>query len=131
VHYCLPGPVDAWSMLLYNLLLHSRLPLGPAEGVRPAVPLELKSRGPLKNKRRVEQLVGTSHTTTRRFFAINATLWLSTRGASKGLERCVSVKGRACRSVNCTGSVLSEVECAGGLASKPWWPFLNCSANGR
>ena len=135
VHYCLPGPVDAWSMLLYNLLLHKPLPPAPAEGARPAAPLEVRSRGPAKNKRQRAggQLVGqhaAGGDAARRFFAINASLWLSTRGASQTLERCVSVKGRACRSVNCTsGALLGEVECTGGLAKKPWWPFGNCSGH--
>ena len=76
-----------------------------------------------------------------RFFAINASVWLSARGASHRLEACVhgakaatraatkaaTKAGRAALQNVATPLPLADVECASGLAAKPWWPFVNCS----
>ena len=56
----------------------------------------------------------------QRFFDMNLTLWLDTRGASRVLEQCVKPRTNK-------GATNQEVECAPSIASRPWWPFGNCS----
>ena len=73
-----------------------------------------------------------------RFFAINASVWLSARGASHRLEACVHGARAATKAATKAGRSaalhnvatplpLADVECASGLVAKPWWPFVNCS----
>ena len=69
VHSCMPGPVDAWSMLLANLLESPRLVRALSE-LPPNAPAQQRAHG---------------HA-ARRFFA-NYTRWLGVRGYSERLEK--------------------------------------------
>ena len=65
VHYCLPGVVDAWSTLFYNLVASERvqraMPPPPTAASDPAL---------------------------RRFVLANATAWLHERGYAERFEAC-------------------------------------------
>ena len=68
VHYCLPGVVDTWSTLLYNLLVTSRL--------------------------RAAMVMDERHAKRpRSFFAANASDWLHIKGYAERLEACTGSAG--------------------------------------
>ena len=69
VHYCLPGVVDTWNVLLYNLLSAPRLQRALAQ--TPAGGRAAGQRG-----------------SGRRFFAANASEWLREKGYAERFEKC-------------------------------------------
>lgn len=73
VHYCLPGVVDTWSVLLYNLLATRRLRRALDEG----------------DGRAGELLRGQP-----RFLAANASDWLRVKGYAERFEACLPGRGR-------------------------------------
>ena len=93
VHYCLPGVVDTWPTLLYNLLTsrHLKAALG-------AVDADGKDGGARGSHPRM------------RFLSANASEWLRVKGYAERFEGCMPSRGRL-------GA------CEHRMQSLPWWPF--------
>lgn len=128
MHYCLPGPVDAWSQLILNQLKYA--PPSFAAGVAGGGAV-----GPRKPRRR--KMVGLAaanstaaahnRSSSSRFFALDLDKWLTERGSAARLERC---REQLPRELLRHGASLSDEEahvaaspCAGGLSKMWWWPF--------
>lgn len=99
VHYCLPGVVDTWVTLLYNLLASARL----QRALRPTVTLD----GALP-KRTARSL--SSRASSRRFLDTNSSVWLHERGYSERFETCKA---------NARGPAACETS----MQRRPWWAF--------
>ena len=131
VHYCMPGPVDAWSTLVYNWIVHgkgglasssarlsadsasasiiSASPLVALGGRAAARQVRLNGTGRLPRRHYLLGLNQSSSRARSRFFKLNLTRWLSERGASTWMEKCSSATCWTPR-----------------LSRQWWWPF-NCS----
>ena len=106
VHYCLPGAVDAWSMLIYNWMrVNAQSAVGQqlvsVTGMHYDQGTIATSRaahrtiaGQLGQQRRRLSRFSQGNRSNSRFFASSLKHWLSERGASTYLEKCVS--GRGC-----------------------------------
>jgi hypothetical protein len=137
VHYCLPGPVDAWSTLVYDWLLSTGAVVGDdvnrdhdatsganASARSPNVAIESERAGakgggrgaPRRPPARAAR--GVPRSSHEGFFSLSLERWLSERGAGLSLERCSS-------------SGPPEVRCGTHvglrLSRQWWWPF-NCSS---
>ena len=100
VHYCLPGVVDTWSSLLYNLLSSRRL--------RAAIDAAVDE--PAANKQQT-----ASRRRTSRFFAANVSEWLGKKGYAEALEQCTSGASGTARA--------SKGTCETRLQQRQWWAF--------
>jgi hypothetical protein len=98
MHYCLPGVVDTFSQLLYNLL-----------EPRAAASTTVATPAPRANANASREVQTRVHRRLR-FFKLDG--WLTERGASKVLEQCSGM---------C-------VDKAGELTHTRWWLYdANCS----
>ena len=93
VHYCLPGVVDTWATLTYNLLASGRL--------RAAMATNGEERRGAK---------------ASRFFAANASEWLRVKGYAERLEACAGGYSAASARPPKGG-------CETRLQQQPWWAF--------
>ena len=100
VHYCLPGVVDTWSTLLYNLLGSPRL----QRALRATASASAADSDAGAHRR-------AARTSRRRFLDANATLWHTERGYAERFEAC---KG---------GGARGGGACEPSLQLQPWWPF--------
>ena len=102
VHYCLPGVVDTWNVLLYNMLASPRLQraLGGG-GSGSAVP---------RAGAAVTARASSQRTAGRRFFAANSSEWLREKGYAERFERC-------------TFGGHGVQRCEARMQQQPWWPF--------
>ena len=111
VHYCLPGVVDTWVALLYNLLGSRRL--------RAAMPAAAAANG---------EAAAAPRSTTRaarstRFLSANATEWLRLKGYSERFESCTGGLH--------SGGRLGKGACESRLQLQPWWAFRCIEARDR
>ena len=107
VHYCLPGVVDTWSTIIYNLLRSSRLQRAlAAAAVSPAGGSPLFGRGGPRSR---VQHAG------KRFLDANSTLWHREKGFSEHFEYCRGRLG------NRAGFGIGV--CEPLLQHHSWWPF--------
>ena len=111
LHSCLPGPVDTYSRLLVESLLHSssREALGmprEASGIPRAAGSAFVGAGSKRGK--------PSAAASRRFFSVSRDTWLHDRNGGAQFES-------GCRGTACVHA---------GVAHQPWWPFVNwCAAH--
>ena len=106
VHYCLPGVVDTWPTLLYNLLTSQRLKSA----------LESAAVGTGASDVR-DGTKGSRH--RPRFLSSNATDWLHVKGYAERFEGCMPGRGRL-------GSCEEH-----RMQSLPWWPFRCVASRDR
>lgn len=104
--YCLPGVVDTWSALLYNLLASSRVQ--SAMGASPTT-----QRGGMGQR-------ATVTPPRRRFWTANATEWLRGKGYAERFESCSYSPSRGL-----LGS------CESRLQQQPWWAFRCAESRNR
>ena len=97
MHYCLPGVVDTWSTLLYNLLTSQRLRKA-LEPVEVATRLGGGRASPKSNAR------------GSRFFSTNSSEWLLMKGYAERFEKC-TVGGHG------------GGRCEMRMQQQPWWAF--------
>lgn len=121
VHYCLPGVVDAWSTLFYNLLASPRLQralratVAPGEGVLGTAG---SSRAPARSAAAsTDRDDPPRELHTRRFLDANTSHWHNEMGFAERFEVC---RGR-----------LGPMRCSERLQTQPWWAFHCWDARDR
>jgi hypothetical protein len=98
VHYCLPGVVDTWSTLLYNLVASPRVQSAlAADAAQPA------------------RAAGRAPRSSGRFFVPNASEWLRVKGYAERFEACSYNAVRQGHS--------GRGACETRLQLQPWWAF--------
>ena len=96
VHYCLPGVVDTWVTLLYNLIASPRMQAA----------LQSTTSSSSSSKKAL----------SRNFLTPNASEWLKVKGYSEKLEACTH--GEKFR-----GGEKAKRSCETLLQLQPWWAF--------
>ena len=124
VHYCLPGVVDTWNALLYNLLTSPRLRRALDGSPPPAERAagEQLARGAGGGGRSSAKLgSGTKGSSAKggaakgsargsRFLSANATEWLTVKGYAERFEKC-------------TMGGHGSGRCEARMQLQPWWAF--------